>query len=292
MWNFSIFKKNSTFILVQDMEQDYKGLLIEYRNVCKRSPTWKPVMKMDKAHKYFLCKYQTKPLTIYCAVSKDKYQNIIQKGFGELEDFPQFFPSPLFEKKTHDIILVCSSAIMSVKSTDIVIVGRFNEITKSTAFKKTITDAQKIMKNKELYSFTLSKDVMNTNKQNAILAYHGTYKWRFNQIMKNNYFGREMYSYPENSLEGTYFSVHPSTSYTFAKVLPKKYSDSLQTSDIIVNIVIVSKPSPWDGKWKDKMATYKRNGKYRYDISIGEDEIRTYDNKKTYIIGTISDINT
>lgn len=70
----------------------------QYRNVCKRSPAWKPVMKMDKAHKYFLCKYQRIPVTIYCAVSKDKYKNIIKKGFGELEDFPQFFYSPLFEK--------------------------------------------------------------------------------------------------------------------------------------------------------------------------------------------------
>jgi len=289
---FQHFQFFSRFILVQDMEQDNKGWLIEYRNVCKRSPTWKPVMKMDKAHKYFLCKYQTQPLTFYCAVSKNKYKNIIKKGFGELEDFPRFFPSPLFEKKTHDIILVCLSSNMSVKSTDIVIVGRFNEITKSSAFQKTITDAQKIMKNKELYGYTLSKDVMNTNKQNAILAYHGTYKWRFNQIMKNNYFGREIYNEHVNSFEGTYFYLKPFSSYTFAKIYPNKYSDSLQASDIIVNIIIVSKPSPWNGRWKDKMASYKRNGKYLYDISIGEDEIRTYDNKKTYIIGTISEINT
>jgi len=72
--------------------------LIQYRNVCKRSPAWKPVMKMDKAHKYFLCKYQTNPLTIYCAVSKDKYKNIIKKGFGELEDFPQFFSNTMLLK--------------------------------------------------------------------------------------------------------------------------------------------------------------------------------------------------
>lgn len=175
---------------------------------------------------------------------------------------------------------------MRIKSTDIVIIGRFNEITKSTAFKKTITDTQKIMKNKQLYGYTLSKNMMNANKQNAILAYHGTEKRRFNRIMEDNYFDREMYSYPENSFTGTYLS------YTFAKIYPKKYSDSLQTSDIIVNIVIVSKPSPWVGKWKDNMASYKRNGKYIYDISIGENEFRTYDNKNTYIIGTISDINT
>jgi len=264
--------------------------LIEYRNICKRSPVWKPVMKMDNAHKYFLCKYQQKPLTIYCAVSKDKYKNVLKKGFGELENFPQFFYSPLFEKKSSYITLVCLSAITRVKSTDIVIVGRFNEITKSTAFQKTIIDAQKIMKNKQLYNSTLSKDVMNTNKQNAILAYHGTYKWRFNQIMEDNYVGRQFYNL-DNSLEGTYFYLHPFLSYNFAKIYPKKYSGPQQTSDIIVNIVVISKPSPWDGIWKDNMASYKRKGKYRYDISIGQDEIRTYDNKKTYIIGTISDIN-
>lgn len=273
------------------MENDQR-FLIEYRNICKRSPSWKPLMKMDIAYKYFLCKYQIKPQTIYCAVSKDKYANVIKKGFGELEHFPQFFHSPLFEKSSSDITLVCLSAFMRIKSTDIVIVGRFNEITKSTAFQKTITDAQKIMKNKQLYNYTLSKDVMNTNTQNAILAYHGTYKWKFNQIMKNNFFGRGMYNNSENSFEGTYFYLHPFLSYNFAKIYPKKYSDSQQTSDILVNIIIVSKPSPWNGRWKDKMASYKRKGKYLYDISIGQDEIRTYDNKKTYIIGTISEINT
>lgn len=275
--------------------EDNQKLLINYRNMCKRSPVWKPVMKMDNAYKYFSCKYQIKPQTLYCAVSKDKNKNVVKKGFGELEDFPQFFYSPLLKKKPDDIILVCLSANIMVKSTDIVIVGRFNEITKSTAFQKTIIDAQKIMKNKQLYGYTLSKDVMNTNKQNAILAYHGTYKWRFNQIMKNNYFERTMFNYSENSFEGTYFYLYPFLSYEFAKTYPKKYpekySDAQQTSDIIVNIVIVSKPSPWNGKWKDNMASYKRNGKYLYDISIGQDEIRTYDNKKTYIIGTISDIN-
>ena len=263
-----------------------KSLLLELRNLCKRSPIWKPVMNMEKAHKYFLCRYQIDPITIYCSVSNKQYENILRNGFGELEYFPQFYDVPIINKKPSDVILVCLSSFARITKKDLVIVGRFNEFTSSTSFKKTILDAQKLIKNKKLFSNEISKDVMNTKKQSAILAYHGTSLQNFQQIMKDNYYNRQIYNLVKN-FEGTYFYTRPYLSFRFAKNYPATHQ---KTDELLVNIVLVSRPSPWGGKWKNNMSAYKMNNKYVYDISIGNNELRTYDNKMTFIIGTISKI--
>lgn len=248
---------------------------------------WNSVMNIDEAQEYILYFYKIQPFSIYCSIPRKTYKSILKSGFNN--DFPIFHNTPFLDKnRLNDIVLLCFSTknINTINNEknykDVIIVGRFIEVKKKCNKKhvKSIQEAYDyIIKNNITLFGRGIKEIYNKNNNSALLTYHGTSYKTNDEILKNNYFNRKKLI--SENLTGNFYSFYPQVSYVYTTSF-KKYTTS---GYLYVNIIIVSNPSPSTKKWTSDMIL---DGKY--DISIGEDEIRTYDNKKTYIIGKIKNI--
>lgn len=278
---------------------------------------WKPVMKIGDADTYLKYKNGNIPITLYTRIPKDKYNEIIKKGF--VTYVPEFFRHPFIPNVTDtDMILVCmcneeDDVNDAIQRKNIIIVGKFIEINIQfiEQFNKTHNITHR--KNKNILTSDKALQMIKNNQDKKYeLVYHGTPFYKYHFVLSNNYRNRkELKLYKKEYQQDTavnHFTYNLGYAYNWSRVINPSPSpesktlshdayinklylpedDDIFRRHILVNIINVSNEFPEDISYNHPDVLKMK----QYDVFVSQDEVSTVDNKNIYIIGEIVSFET